>query len=337
MGKRGTVYNSIFSKEEWILVNPENIEIMEDYKLELKQNQKKESTILQYFNDWRIIMIYILRRLDNRCILELNKKDFRKFSLWLSDELKVSNARANRLMSALRSLLTYCEEDDDREYENNTARRVKGLPKKEVRDIVFLTNDQIFKLKDELIRLEEYQKCSLLMLAYDSSGRKNELFQVNKKCFLDEKRSYTNKVIGKRGKEFVLLYFEETKKCVKLYLEQRGQDNLDEMWITGTGDNKKPVTSASLYEWCLFMNNILEKLEGKSIGFNVHSLRHSSLEEYSEGSHYVCKLLGKEDGFALEELQLLANHSSSDTTAGYLRDKKEEKLAQMFGINLSGS
>ncbi len=333
MGKRGTVYNSIFSEEEWKLVNPVNIELMEDYKLELKQNQKKDSTILQYWNDWRIVMIYILRKLNNQCILDLAKKDFRRFSLWLSDDLNVSNARANRLMSALRSLLTYCEEDDEIEYENNTARRVKGLPKKGVRDIIFLTDEEVFLLKDELLKRKEYQKAAVLMLAYDSSGRKNELHQIKKHCFFEEDRNFTNKVIGKRGKEFILLYFEQSKICTKLYLEHRGDDDMDDMWTTGTGENKRPISPATIYEWFVHMNDILEEITNKSYGFNVHSFRHSSLENYSTGDHYVCKLLGKEKGFTLDELQLIANHESSQTTQGYLKDKKDEKLAQMFGIN----
>lgn len=337
MAKRGRVYNKIYSEDEWKLVNPDNIALMEDYKMELKQNQKKDSTIWQYWHDWTIIMIYILRKLNNQSILRLGKKDFRRFSLWLTDELKVSNARANRLMSALRSLLTYCEDDDEIEYDNNVAKKVKGLPKKGVRDIVFLSNEQVFKLKDELIKREEYQKATLLMLAYDSAGRKNELYQVKKHCFYDAQRSFTNKVIGKRGKEFALLYFSETKKCAELYLKQRGEDNIDSMWVTGSGENKKEVSINTIYEWFIYMNDLLEEMEGISIGFNVHSLRHSSLEEYNIGKHYVCKELGKEDGFSLQELQLLANHTSSDVTASYLKDKKDEMLGKAFGINLTVS
>jgi len=182
---RGRVYNKIYNEEDWMNVNPLNKEIMEDYKAELKQNQKSSGTILQYYADWKIVMLYIYRKLNNKYILELNKKDFRRYSLWITEELKVSNARHNRLMSALRSLLTYCEEDDDLEYDNNTARKVKGLRKDPVRDIIFLSNEQVMKLKDELIKSEKYMLASILMLSYDSAGRKNELFQVQKECFYD--------------------------------------------------------------------------------------------------------------------------------------------------------
>ena len=229
MSGRQRVYNRSYSEEVWNQVNPLNKELMEDYKMELTQNQKSKGTIKGYWNDWQIIMIYILKRLNNRYILELSKKDFRKFSLYLTEECQVSNARHNRLMSALRSLLTFCEEDDEIDYDNNVARKVKGLKKDPVKDIVFISNDSIMKLKDKLIENQEYQKATLLMLAYDSSGRKNELFQVQKECFYDENRNHTNIVIGKRAKKFPLLYFEGTKECAKLYLEQRGQDDIKEI------------------------------------------------------------------------------------------------------------
>lgn len=334
MAGRGRVYNYIYTKEDWEKVNPLNKEIMEDYKAELRQNQKSLGTIDQYYHDWRIVMLYIYRKLNNRYILELTKKDFRKYSLWITDELKVSNARHNRLMSALRSLLTYCEEDDELDYDNNTARKVKGLKKDPVKDIIFLSDEQIMRLKNELIRLEEYQKATLLMLVYDSSARKNELFQVQKECFYNKERNHTNTVIGKRAKKFPLLYFDATKECVELYLNQRGEDDIKEMWITGKGDSKKTITLGTIYDWFVEMNNILEKLEGKKFGFNVHSFRHTSLENYSTGEHYMCKKLGKENGFLLDELQLIAHHESSEVTSSYLKDKKDERLQEMFGIKI---
>lgn len=334
LAKRGRVYNPIFNQSEWDQVNQTNKDLMEDYKMELKQNQKSDNTIDQYWNDWRIVMIYIYRKLNNASILDLNKKDFRRFSLWVTEELKVSNARHNRLMSAMRSLLTYCENDDDIKYDNNVSKKVKGLPKKEVREIIFLSDEQVMKLKNELLKRENYQDALLLMLAYDSCGRKNELFQVTKECFLNPERRFTNKVIGKRGKEFPLVYFDETYRIAQLYLNQRGEDDIKELWISGTGENKRSILVDALYKRFLVMNDLLENLEGKEIGFNVHSFRHSALENYSTGEHYMCKILNKPDGFRLEELQILAHHESSNTTASYLKDKSDQILEGMFGIKL---
>jgi len=333
MAKRGRIYNKFFNSEDWEQVNLLNKEIMDDYKMELKQNQKSEGTIKQYFSDWKIIMLFIYRKLDNRYILELTKKDFRKFSLWLSEDCNMSNARVNRILSSLRSLLTYCEDDDELDYENNQAKKVKGLPKKPVRDIIFLTDEQVIKLKNKLVEMKDYQKATLLMLSYDSAARKNELFQIKKECFYDVNRRYTNKVVGKRGKIFPLVYFDETYKLAQLYLKQRGEDDIPDMWISGI-ENKKPVSHNTIYNWFVQMNDLLEGIENTKIGFTVHSMRHTALENYETGEHYMCKILNKKDGFTLPELQMLAHHSSSDTTSGYLKEKDNELIGQMFGIQI---
>lgn len=75
--------------------------------LELRSKKVKESTIKQYKNDVRILFIYILREHDNKPIYKLKKKQFRNYSLWLSEELNLSNDRVNRLLSATRSMLDY--------------------------------------------------------------------------------------------------------------------------------------------------------------------------------------------------------------------------------------
>jgi integrase len=331
--KRGRIYNKFFNEDEWKLVNQENKDLIEDYTLELKQNQKKISTIKQYNADWKIIMLYIYKKLNNASILSLNKKHFRKFSLYLTEECEMSNARCNRMMSALRSLLTYCEDDDDIEYENNVAKKVRGLPKKEVREIVFLTDEQIIRLKDKLIEMEEYQKATLLMLAYDSAGRKGELAQVQKYCFSDSERSNTNKVVGTRGTDFFLAYYSGTKECAKLYLDQRGEDDVDCMWTLKSGDQVTSANEDNLYEWVVWMANLLGKMDGEECLANVHSLRHSCLENFNNGSHYALKEIGKEN-FSVQELALLANHSSSDTTETYLKDRKDEKFASAFGFTM---
>ena len=125
---RGTVYNRVYNEEDWKLVSKENKNIMEDFLEEYRQQKKKQSTLDQYRNDIRIVLIYILKELNNKCLLELTKKDFRRFNLWLQDK-GMSSARVNRMMSAVRSMLTFCEDDDDYDYDQNVARKVKGLAK----------------------------------------------------------------------------------------------------------------------------------------------------------------------------------------------------------------
>lgn len=332
--KRGTVYNRTFNKEDWAKVNPENKEMIEDYLEEYRQRQKKESTLKQYFNDLRIISIYVLKKLKNRSFIELNKKDFRKMSLYLTSELSLSNARVNRLMSCMRSLLTYIEDDDDYDYDSNIASKVKGLKKQPVRlneDNFFLSHEQIMKLRAKLIELDRLQDAVLLMLAYDSGGRKNEIFQVQKHGLLEGNR--TNLVQGKGNKKFTLVYLNDTKELIRQYLEQRGDDDVDSLWYKGTGENKSPVEIGRIYDRVLSMSRLLSEIEGKEIQFFVHSLRHSRAENLNQGLDPRIKDKdGKPRKLQLEEIQKLLHHTSIAVTEIYVKNHDEDVVDEIFGI-----
>lgn len=327
---RGTVYNKVYTPELWAKVNKENKNIMDDFLEEYRQRKMKKSTLDQYKNDIRIILIYILNELDNRCILELNKKDFRRFNLWMQDK-GMSSSRVNRLMSACRSMLTFCEDDDDYDYEVNVASKVKGLSKESVREIYFLTDEQIVAIREELRRREDYVKMVLLDLAYDSGGRRNELFQVTKEGLLE--RNNTNIVVGKRGKKFPLLYFSRTKESLRLYLEQRGEDDIESLWVIGKGENKRQVSYETIYEWFVQMSKILFDLTGEDIPFNAHSLRHTALQNLSSSEHYILKELGV-DKLELEQLKVFAHHSDVSVTSSYLKSMDNDLLENTFGIKI---
>jgi len=325
------VYNNFFDIEIWEKVLPANKELLEDYLLELKQNQKSDGIIYQYKRDLMGLMVYIYRKLDNRNILELSKRDFRSYSLYLNIECGLANASHNRRLSSLRSLLSFAEEEDDTyDYDVNAARKVKSLPKQSVREIYYLSDDQILMLRDALMKRGDYQKATLLMLAYDSAGRKNELSQVEKHCFFDTTKSSTNKVVGKRKKVFRLIYFSGTKECANKWLSDRGEDDVDSLWLV----HGKLVPSSMLYDWFMDMRDVLYEISGKYIEFNVHSMRHACLQNFSDGTHYVLKELGMTEGFPIEKLKLLAQHSDISTTQSYLKDNSLDELQNMFGITI---
>jgi len=333
MTERGRVYNPIYTKQEWELVNPKNKEVMNDFLEEYKQRKKKKSTIEGYFQDLRIIMLYVKRFCDNRCILELGKKDFRKLSIWLSEDLKVSNARANRLMSATRSMLSYCEDDDETEYENNVARKVHGLPSEPVKlneDDFFMTFDQIWKVREELLKRGKLQLAVLHMLLFDSGGRRNEVFQIKKQDVLEGNK--TNIVVGKRGKSFPLVFLNDTRELTRKFIEERGEDNLDLVWVTGKGDNKREVTYGAIYDRVVAISEILSELEGKEINIFPHSYRHSRAECLLQGQdpRIIDPTTGLPKKFSLEEVQLFLHHSDPKTTQGYAKDHSEEMIDGMF-------
>lgn len=327
-------YNKIYSEEKWNNVNKENKNIVEDFLLEYKQQKKSQTTINAYFQDLRIILIKIMEDFDNKSILEMSKKDFRRLNLWF-DESGMSPARCNRLHSACNSLLTFCEEDDDYDYEINTSKKVKGVPNVKVKtdeDDFFFTFEEFIKVRDILVKQGDLQTAVLWSLGFDSAGRKNELFQVKKQGLADSNK--TNIVIGKRGKQFPLVYLDDTKELIKQYLDQRGEDDIDSLWISKNGDQKVPISINALYDRIAGKcNSILSFVRGEETNIFVHTLRHSRIECLVQGTDERLKdENGNNRKYPIEQVKVLAHHESIDTTESYTKNHDEDTINQMFGF-----
>lgn len=328
------VYNRIYTDEEYSHINIENKDIVQDFLEEYQQRKMKASTIKQYENDLRIINIFVKRFCGNRNLLELGKRDFRKLSIWLSDDLKMSNARVNRVMSCCRSMLSYIEDSDEYEYDINQAQKIKGLPKEPVRtdeDSFFMTFDQIIRVKEKLLEMGEIQLALLHMMMFDSGARRNEIAQIKKYNLLNSNK--TNIVIGKRGKIFPLIYLDDTKELIRLWLDKRGEDNVESLWIVGSGDKKREASYEMIYDWVLKIREILSEIEGKQMNIFPHSYRHSRCECLLQGED---KRILDKDGipkkFSLEQVQVYLHHSDPKTTLDYSKDHTDEIIDKMFGL-----
>ncbi|HFK1476737.1 TPA: tyrosine-type recombinase/integrase [Bacillus paranthracis] len=302
-------------------VSGDNKRLVKDFLIEKKAQGRATSTLEQYRSDLRIILYLIYKHFDNKSLIELTRKDIRNLCI-VFQEMGVSNARVNSLMSALRSTLEFCADDDDYDYEFNIGSRVKGLPKNPVREITFLKEDQIEWLLDELEENNQTLVAVYLAISYYSAARKNEVHQVLKEGL--EERYYTNIVIGKRSKKFRLYYNERTQNLIAKYLQERGEDNIPQLFVrTYSTGTKKVVKKNTFNYWCDVMASMLSKREGKVISINPHAFRHSRLDNL------------REKGVPLEKLKSLANHSDVSTTESYLSDRSENDIAEIFGMDVS--
>lgn len=331
---RGTgVYNRIYTEEKWSKVSKENKLILEDFLTECRQQKKAQGTINGYYQDLRIVLIKIMEDFDNKSILEMSKKDFRRLNLWF-DESGMSPARCNRLHSATNSLLTYCEEDDDYDYDINTSKKVKGVPREKVKtneDDFFFTFEEFIKVRDKLLKMGELQIAAMWSLAFDSGARKNEVLQVQKYGLLAGNK--TNIVRGKRGKLFPLVYLDDTKEIIRQYLEWRGEDDVDSLWITGKGETATPATIAALYSRILKCNKILEEVRGEETNIFFHTCRHSRIECLLQGTDDRIKdENGNNKKFPLEQIMVLVHHSDVSTTQSYCKNHDEDTINEMFGF-----
>lgn len=334
MEKKQKVYNKVYTEEKWEKVNPENKKIIEDYEIEMRQQKKSDQTIYQYMNDLKIILIRIMEDFENKSILEMTKKDFRRLNLWFSEN-GMSPARCNRLHSVCNSLLTFCEEDDDYDYEVNYSKKVRGVPNEKVKtneDDFFFTFEEFIKVRDKLVEEGDLQTAVMWSIAFDSAGRRNEVFQIKKQGLLDGNK--TNIVRGKRGKKFPLFYLDDTKELIRQYLEWRGDDKVDSLWIVGHGDTAKELSSSTvLYDRIKKCNKILSDIRGEDTNIFFHTTRHSRIECLTRGTDDRIKdEEGNNKVFPLEQVMILAHHNDLSTTQSYLKSRDDETISEMFGI-----
>lgn len=314
-----------YTKEKWLNINPFNKKAVNDYLIECKARKLSQTTIEQYESDLRILLCFIYEQCNNQKVINLNKKDIRGMIIWLSEELNLSNARVNRILSCVRSFFAYLEDDEDYKCKNIISQRIKNLPQENVREIVFLSDEVIMILYNYFIDSKRYRDATLLALLYESGGRKNELSQVKKQCIID-KTYNTNIVTGKRGKKFSLIYFDLTQKAGEKYLEQRGNDNIEFLFLT---KNNRKATASTIYNWVISWRKIIQDLTGEYYNFNVHSFRHSCLQNFMDGTHEVCKNKGiNKVGF--EELRKIAHHESVIITSSYLKKENDLEYLKKF-------
>lgn len=301
-------------------VSKYNKSLIKDFLIEKKAQGRAVGTLKQYQIDLRIVAYLVYLHFNNKRLIDLTRKDIRNLMVLFQD-MNMSNSRANGVMSALRSCLEFCADDDDYEgYEFNVGSRVRGLPKKAVRDITFLTDEQIKWLINKMVDKGDYLLASYLSLSYESAGRKNEVYQTVKSGLSE--RYFTNQVIGKRGKKFRLYYTDQTKGLIAAYLEQRGKDLIPELFVKIYKNGRRDLINKGTFNyWCCIFAKMLSDQEGKEIYINPHCFRHSRLENLSRS------------GVPLEQLKVLANHSDISTTEGYLADRSEETIAGIFKMD----
>ena len=334
MARSRGVYNKIYTPELWEQVNPENKEILDDWLQEYRQQKKAKSTIDAYFQNARFILIYILKEHKNKSILEMNKKDFRNMSLWLSEECGMSANRVNTIKSTINSMLTYCENDDEYDYDTNMAKKIKGLPRERVKtneDNFFFTYKEFIQVRDILVEKGDLQNAVMWSIAFDSAGRRNEVYQIQKHGLLDGNK--TNIVRGKRGKTFPLVYLNDTKELIRQYLEERGEDDIDSLWYKGSGDNKSEVNKDALYTRILKCSDILSEVRGEECNIFFHTCRHSRIECLLQGEDDRLKNPdGTNRKYTLDEVMVMAHHSDVSTTQSYAKDHSEDTIDDMFGF-----
>ena len=130
------------------------------------------------------------------------------------------------------------------------------------------------------------------------------------------------------------MYLDDTKELIRQYLKDRGEDNIDSLWIKYSGNDKQPITGDALYDRVCSVSKILSEIRGEECNIFPHTMRHSRLECLAQGTD---ARLVDENGnirkYPLEQVQVFAHHSDVSTTQSYLKDHSDDTINEMFGFS----
>lgn len=302
-------------------VSKENKQLVDKFLFQKEYENCTPATLKQYRDDMRIVLTYVCRHFDNKNLLTLKKDEIIQI-LMIHKKRGVSPNRLIRLLGTMRSALGTFEDMDQLEYFINVAAKVKTPQKYPIRPITFLTDEQVDWLIGKLLSEGRTLMAVYLKLTYISGKRRGEIYQVLKEGLAE--RYYTNQVIVKgQKKKTKIFYDQETQDLIRMYLQERGPDEIPQLFVKCFKNGKKQAIHPSTFnEWCDYFSELLSDREGIKIPINPHCFRHSRIENLDR------------EGVPLKKISKYVNHKSVGTTEMYLAEREEDDAADILGLDV---
>ena len=292
---RKTVYNNICSPEKLAQVNPENIQLGNDFLEYLTSIDRAKTTIESYRHDLDVIWVLILELLDNKFFVELSKRDIVKIQNHCLNVFGWSPARMRRVKSTMSSLSNYIEAMLDDEFENYRpiVRKIENPTSTPVREKTVFENEQLQKLLDYLVEKKKYDKACMLAMAINNGRRKSELTRMKVSYFTEDNVIYgslyktpelvVTKGRGSRGKLLTVYTLKKGfQPYLDLWLKFREENNITSEWLIPRKENgvwldeQTPITTMD--SWAESFSRFL------GVPFYWHSLRHLFVTNLSEAN-----------------------------------------------------
>lgn len=278
-------HNDITSPEKLKLVNPENIELGEDFLDYLVSIDRSKNTIEAYGYDLNIFWVYLLEHCNNKFFVDLSKREISKYQSFCLTEWKWSPARMRRVKSTLSSLSNYVENMLDDEYEGYRPiiRKIENPQNEKVFTKTVFEEEQLQELLDYLVEKKKYDKACMLSMAINNGRRKSELPRMKVSYFADENIIYgslykTPELImtkgrGSRGKALTVYTLAKPfKPYLDLWMNYRKEHNIKSEWLFPKKVSGKYIDEQMSPETLDSWANSFSKILG--VPFYWHSLRH---------------------------------------------------------------
>ena len=328
---RSTVYNEITSKEKLEQVNPDNLQLEEDFIEYLNSIDRAKGTIKQYRANLHVFWCWNLEYNKNKFFVELTKREIAKFQNHAINVWGWSPKRMRTVKATISSLSNYIENILDDEYEDYRpiVRKIESPADEAVRTKSVFQLEELQGLLDKLVDRKEYMKACVLALAMYSGKRKAELTRFKVSYFDDSNlicggalyktpEKMQTKGRGQRGKLLdVYTLAKPFKPYLDLWLEERNRLGITSDWLFPKFrdgeylDEHIETTTIDSY------TNLYTKLIGKRV--YAHSLRH----------FFTSYLL--EQNLPENVVQAIQGWASSDMVRVYDDRSNESQFEKYFG------
>lgn len=325
---RKTKMNKLTSPELLAEVNPNNLELRDEFLNYLKAINRSEGTVKQYRNDLDIFFCWVLQNARNKDFNKVTKRDIVAFQGWLINDNGNSPARVRRIKATVSSLSNFCENilaDEEEEYENfrSIVRKIENPALEPVREKTVWEEPQLVKLLEELTERGDYEKACFLALAMYSGRRKAELCRFRVSDFTGDKlvcdgalyKSAPLKTKGRGGGKMIPCYTlaKKFQPYLDAWMDKRKADNIQNEWLFPNHANPdEHIGISTANSWA----ETLSRISGEN--FYWHSLRHMFTTSLAKA--------GIPDGV----IQSIVNWESSDMVRLYKDIDAEEEIGMYF-------
>lgn len=278
---RKTKMNIITSPELLAQVNPDNIQLLEDFLNYLRSVQRSETTIAGYKNDIEIAWVWCLQYNKNTYFINWTKRNIVVYQNWLLNNNENSPARIRRLKAALSSLSNFIENVLDDEYPNfrNIINKVESPVNRPVREKTVWEEEDLNELLNKLIEAKQFEKACYLALAMYSGRRKAELCRFRVSDFTDDRlvcggalyKSAPMKTKGTGGGKMICCYTlaKKFKPYLEMWMNERNNKSIESEWLfPDKADYSTHMSISTANSWALTYSKITNK------PCYIHSLRH---------------------------------------------------------------
>jgi site-specific recombinase XerD len=316
--------------EDWAKVNSFNRDLVEEFLYESVHLSPK--TVNQYKSGLRIFYKWVEDTLNGKPIPKIKKKEFMRYQNFLVRRGMSSNGikfKRSAVSSMNKYLLNFYEDDDDFLTFRNFVEGVPNPAPNKVYTKVPLTKEEVQMVKDTLLENEQYQILAAFSVLYDTGSRRAEFVQLKKEIInydqIKDKEGNPSGVYkthdvrtkgkGEQGLPRHLLLSDEAMKHIKLWLDYRGEDNCEYIFVSKHNDEYQPLHTSAVNYW---FKEIISDIVGRRV--NPHIIR------ASRSSH----LIKDSDGKLTKAQKLLGHKDSSTTNNFYNLNDDDDDIADMF-------